>query len=177
MIVNLLQHIFRFSLLMLLQVVLLNHIQWNGYVNPYAYILFLLLLPVEIPKAFLLILGFITGITIDMFGNTGGLHAAACVALAFARPSVLRLLAPRDGYESEIRLSPQSLGVKWFTTYLIFMTTIHHFVLFYLEVFRFSEFFDTLLKVLLNVAISVIIMLMGQFLFSRSVNRNERIIG
>ncbi|MFM2207502.1 MAG: hypothetical protein RL213_1477 [Bacteroidota bacterium] len=177
MIVNVLQHVLRFAFLVLLQVVVLNHVQWSGYVNPYVYILFVLLLPVETPRAFQLVLGFIAGITIDMFGDTGGLHAAATVAMSFARPYVLRLLAPRDGYESEARLSPHTFGLKWFATYLFLSAFIHHFVLFYLEVFRFSEFFITFLKVLLNTAISVLIMLMGQYLFSRSVNRNERIIG
>ena len=177
MIVNLLQNILRFSLLILLQVVVLNHIQWNGYVNPYVYILFILLLPVETPNTVLLLLGFITGITVDMFGNTGGMHAAATVALAYARPYVLRLLSPRDGYESETGISPRYLGFKWFITYLLMLTTVHHLVLFYLEVFRLTEFFDTFIKVVLNVIISVTIMLMGNFLFSRSANRNERVIG
>lgn len=177
MIVNLLQHVFRFSILVLLQVIVLNHIQWSGYINPYIYILFILLLPPETPRAFQLVLGFITGITIDMFSDTGGLHAAATVALAFARPSVLRLLAPRDGYESEVQLSPYSLGLRWFITYTLLLTFLHHCVLFYLEIFRFSEFFITLFKVLLNTGVSVLLMLMGQYLFSRSSNRNERIIG
>ncbi len=177
MIVKILQQSIRFILLVLLQVVVLNHIQWSGYVNPYVYILFILLLPVETPKWALLTSGFLIGIAIDMFGNTGGLHAAATVALAFARPGVLSLLAPRDGYEPEMRLAPQSLGLKWFVTYLVLLTLIHHLVLFYLEVFRFSEFFLTFFKVILNVIISVLLMLMGQYLFGRAAKRNERILG
>jgi rod shape-determining protein MreD len=177
MIVQVIQNALRFLLLVFLQVVLLNHIQWSGFVNPYVYLLFILLLPVETPKGLLLVLGFVTGLVIDMFGNSGGLHAAATVAVAFARPRILRLLAPRDGYEAEMRLVPQTMGLKWFATYLVLMTFIHHFVLFYLEVFRFSEFFLTFFKVLLNVVISVLLMIMGQYLFGRSVNRNERILG
>jgi rod shape-determining protein MreD len=177
MIAKLIQHLVRFSFLLLLQVVVFNHIQWNGYVNPYIYILFILLLPVETPRVLLLSLGFVIGILVDMFGDSGGLHAAATVAMAYVRPSILRLISPRDGYEAETPLSPYFLGLKWFLTYLALSTLTHHFVLFFLEVFRFSEFFITLFKVLLNTAISVSLMVMGQYLFSRSANRNERIIG
>lgn len=177
MIVKIAQHAVRFLFLILVQVIVLNHIQWSGFVNPYVYPLFILLLPVEIPNALLLTLAFMTGLTIDMFGDSGGLHAAATVALAFARPSVLRLLAPRDGYDAEVRLSPQMMGWKWFATYLGLLLFLHHFVLFYLEAFRFSEFFYTLFKVLVNVLISGLMIIMGQYLFGKAVKRNERILG
>ena len=175
MIIKIIQHLLTFILLVIIQVVVLNHIQWSGYINPYIYILFILLLPVETPKWLLLLSGFILGISIDMFSNTSGLHAAATVALAFARPGILNLLAPRDGYDSETRISPQTMGVKWFLTYLILLTSIHHLVLFYLEVFRFSEFFITFFKSILNVIVSVLLMFMGQYLFGKAAARNERI--
>lgn len=177
MIVNILQNLIRFVFLVLVQVVILNHIQWSGFVNPYVYILFLLLLPIETPKLLLLPIALVTGLTVDMFSNSGGLHAAACVALAFARPGILRLIAPRDGYETETSLSPQTMGVKWFLTYLVILTLIHHLFLFYMEVFRFNEFFLTFFKAILNVIISVLLMVMGQYLFGRSGKRNERILG
>ncbi|MFM8432941.1 MAG: rod shape-determining protein MreD [Bacteroidota bacterium] len=167
----------RFILLVLLQVMVLNHIQWNGYINPYIYILFILLLPVNIPKTFLLTLGFVTGISIDMFSDTGGLHAAATVALCFARPGLLKFIAPRDDYDVEVPLTPQAMGFKWFLTYLMLATTLHHLLLFYLEIFRFDEFFITFLKSVFNVLVSVSLMLLLQYLFGRSATRNERING
>jgi rod shape-determining protein MreD len=176
-IIKILRHGLAFLFLVLIQVVLLNHIQWSGYINPYVYILFILLLPIETPKWLQLVLGFVLGLTIDMFSNTAGLHAAATVALAFARPGILNLLAPRDGYESELRISPQTLGLKWFVTYLVILTAIHHLVLFYLEIFRFNEFFITFFKSFLNIIISVLLMLMGQYLFGKAAARNERIFG
>src|SRR5690242_16797386 len=141
MIVKIFQNVFRFVFLVLLQVLLLNHIQWSGYINPYAYVIFILLLPVETPRWLLMLAAFVLGITIDMFGNTGGMHAAASVLLAFARPRILKLIAPRDGYESEIRLTPYVMGFKWFITYITMSVLIHHFAYFYIEAFRFSEFF------------------------------------
>lgn len=177
MIAKIIQHTFRFLFLVTIQVVILNHIQWSGYINPYVYLLFILMLPVEIPNWLLLLLSLLTGIIIDMFGNSGGIHAAATVLIGFARPGVLKLIAPRDGYESETRLSPQVMGFNWFATYLTMMVLLHHSAYFFLEVFRFSEFFMTLLKVLINSAITIILILLGQYLFGKQMKRNERIVG
>lgn len=168
MIAKILRQFLRFLFLIGLQVVLFNHIQWSGYVNPYVYILFILLLPVEIPNWLLLIIALITGLTIDMFGSSGGMHAAATVGMAFARPFILKLISPRDGYEAETRLSPQVMGIKWFITYLSIMVFIHHVLYFYIEVFRFNEFFITLFKALLNSAITIAIIIIGEYLFGQS---------
>lgn len=177
MILKISQHIMRFLILILLQVMVLNHIQFSGYINPYIYILFVLMLPVETPKWLLLVIAFATGLTIDMFSSSGGIHAAASVVVAFARPGVLRLIAPRDGYESETRLTPGAMGFKWFITYVSILVTLHHITYFYVEVFRFSEFFVTLWKAILNSAFTIALIIIGLYLFGRSSKRNERIIG
>jgi rod shape-determining protein MreD len=167
-------HFLRFVLLVAVQVILLNQVQWNGYVNPYVYVVFILLLPVETPNWLLLLLALITGLTIDMFGSSGGMHAAATVAMAFARPGVLKLIAPRDGYDPEMKLTPQVMGFRWFITYVSIMVVLHHLVAFYIEVFRFSEFFVTFFKAILNSAITVILIVIGVYLFGQS-RRNARL--
>ncbi|CAN5404553.1 rod shape-determining protein MreD [soil metagenome] len=177
MIVKVFNNLKRFLFLMLVQIIVLNHVQWSGYVNPYIYILFIMLLPMETPKWAVLMMGFATGMTIDMFGNTAGLHAAASTLLAFARPGILNLIAPRDGYEPETTFTPQKLGLNWFLAYVIILTVIHHFFYFYLEVFRFSEFFYTFFKALVNSAISIVIIVIGIYLFGNQSKANERFAG
>ena len=177
MIVKILAQLWRFIFLIGIQVVLLNHIQWSGYVNPYVYILFILMLPVETPKWLLLILALCTGLMIDMFGTSGGIHAACTVFMAFARPGVLKLIAPRDGYDTDTRLTPGVMGFNWFITYISIMVLLHHLAYFYIEVFRFSEFFMTFFKAIINSMITVALIVVGQYLFGRQGKRNERIIG
>jgi len=177
MIVKVFNNVKRFLFLILLQVLLLNHVQWSGYVNPYIYILFIMMLPLETPKWLVLVIGFVTGLIIDMFGNTSGLHAAASTMLAFARPGVLNLISPRDGYESETPFTPQKMGLNWFLAYIIILTVIHHFFLFYMEVFRFSEFFSTFFKALLNSIITIALLLIGIYLFGKPSKANERFAG
>jgi rod shape-determining protein MreD len=177
MIIKIISQLIRFILLVFVQVVVLNHVQWSGYVNPYIYVLFVLMIPVETPQWLLLVIAFITGLVIDMFGNSGGMHAAATVFMAFARPGMLRLIAPRDGYETEMKLTPQVMGLKWFITYVSVMVFLHHAAYFYIEVFRFSEFFLTLFKVVINSIITVTLITLGQYLFGGQSKRNERIFG
>jgi cell shape-determining protein MreD len=160
----------RFIVLLLVQVVVLNNIQFTGYINPFVYIMFIMMLPVRLNNAILLIIAFFTGLIVDMFSNTMGMHAAACVFMAFTRPTVLKVLAPRDGYEAESSPSARELGFTWFLIYAATLTLIHHFVLFYIEVFRFSEFFSTLLRVVLSSVATLVVIMISQYLFGKPVN-------
>jgi rod shape-determining protein MreD len=144
-----------FILLILLQVLLFNNIQFSGYVNPYIYIMFILLLPFEIPAWLLLIISFLTGFTIDVISGTPGMHSAATVVAGFVRPYVLRVISPREGYELSPNPSMFIYGFRWFLIYSSIIVFIHHTTLFYLEVFRLADFFRTLLRVILSTAFSV----------------------
>jgi rod shape-determining protein MreD len=152
-----------FVLLILLQVLLFNNIQFSGYVNPYVYILFILLLPVDIPAWLLLILSFFTGLIIDFFSGTPGMHTSACVLAGFTRPWVLRVVSPREGYDAGSVPSMAAYGFRWFLSYTLLIVLIHHTTLFYLEVFRLSEFFRTMLRVLLSSLFSITFILLIEF--------------
>jgi len=159
--------IFRFGLifilLILLQVLLFNNIQFSGYVNPYIYLMFIMLLPVEIPAWLLLLLSFITGGIIDFFSGSPGMHSSATVLAGFVRPYVLRLISPRDGYEPNSDPSMIIYGFRWFLIYCAVIVLVHHTALFYLEVFRFTDFFRTLGRVLLSSVFSITFILLFEF--------------
>lgn len=152
-----------FILLILLQFLLFNNIQFSGYVNPYVYILFILLLPVETPAWLMLIVSFTTGIIIDMFSGTPGMHSSATLMAGFFRPYVLRLIAPRDGYEAGSSPSMITYGFRWFLSYTLLIVLIHHTTLFYLEVFRLSGFFRTMLRVFLSSLFSIAFILLIEY--------------
>lgn len=90
MIRDLLKYTIMLVVLVLLQVLLLNNIQFSGYINPYMYVLFILLLPFETPRYLLLLLGFFLGLLVDIFSNTPGFHASATTFLAFCAPIPFR---------------------------------------------------------------------------------------
>jgi rod shape-determining protein MreD len=149
-----------FFLLILIQVLVFNNIQFSGFVNPYVYVMFILLLPLEIPAWLLLFMSFATGMVMDYFSNSPGMHTAATVLAGFARPYVLRILSPRDGYESGPNPSISAYGFRWFFIYTSVIILIHHIALFYLEVFRFADFFRTMLRVILSSVFSVAFILL-----------------
>jgi len=97
-------NIVRFFFLILLQVLILNHINLGGYINPYFYVYFILLMPFSIPGWMLLIVSFFLGWGIDIFTNTIGLNAAACVLMAFFRPFVISAISSGPNRSSAIPL-------------------------------------------------------------------------
>lgn len=164
MITEIITLLLRFLALTALQVLLLNNIQLSGFINPYIYLLFIMLLPVKFSKGFSLVLAFVSGFAIDIFTNTAGMHAAATVLMAFMRPAVLRIFSPRDGYEAESVPSMSRMGFNWFAVYASVLIVIHHVTLFFIEAFTFSSFFLTLTRALLSGAASLLIILIAQFL-------------
>lgn len=163
MINSVLRYVVIFTLLILLQVLLFNNIQFCGYVNPYVYLMFILLLPFEIPPWLLLLLSFATGMLIDLFSGSPGMHSSATLLAGFVRPYVLRIISPRDGYEASLNPSMLVYGFKWFFFYTLIMVLVHHTALFYLEVFSFIDFFRTLLRVLLSSVFSITFILLFEF--------------
>ena len=156
-------NIIRFFFLIFFQVLILNHINLGGYINPYFYIYFILLLPFDTPKWMLLIAAFVLGWSIDIFTNTIGLNSAACVMMAFARPFVISAIS--SGPESLLGDTPslRNQGLKWFLYYSIILVAIHHLAFFYLEIFRFSEFMATFIRVLLSGAFTLLLVFISEY--------------
>ncbi len=156
-------NVLRFFSLILFQVLVLNYVNLGGYVNPYFYIYFILLLPFNVSNWLLLLSSFFLGIGIDLFTNTIGLNAAACVMMAFFRPLVIKAIS--SGPESLIGETPSlhNQGLKWFLYYAIILIMIHHFTLFYLEIFRINEFFLTLIRVVFSALFTLLLVIMTEY--------------
>jgi hypothetical protein len=152
--------------LVLTQVLILNQVQFSGFVNPYIYILFILLLPLSSPRYLVLLLAFLLGITIDVFSNSLGIHAFSTVLAAYIRPLVIRLISNREEDRNDYPGLVQN-KFQWFLSYTSIMVFMHHLVLFYLEVFTFSNFFETLFRVFLSSVFSIIVIVLSQFIVFR----------
>ena len=165
------RYLINFILLVFMQVFILNNIQFSGYINPYIYVLFILILPFEIPSWFLLIIALFLGLTIDLFSNTVGMHSSATVFMAFLRPYVLKIISPRDGYESETLPQLRYYGASWYIRYSTILIFAHHLFLFYVEVFRLSNFFATFVRVVLSSIFTIILILISQYFFRKDTRR------
>lgn len=160
---------FRFLILILLQALVIDHVDLaNGWVAPYLYVLFLLMLPLDTPPWAALLIGFLTGMVLDLFSSTPGLHASACTVMAYVRTLLLRALAPREGYDQGQRATVADMGLAWFMTYAGLLVLVHHLWLFYMEVFRFDGFIVTFVRVIASSAATLVLCLLAQLLMARA---------
>jgi len=159
--------LFRFIFLVLLQVWVLNNIRLGHFVNPYLYVLFILLLPFETPSWLILVASFLIGGTIDMFCDTPGIHASASVFMGFLRPYVLRAISPRDGFESGTYPRIYYYGFIWFLKYATILIFAHHLFLFTVEVFKFENFHLVLWRTFLSSIFTLALVIISQFVVFR----------
>ncbi|MFN3640066.1 MAG: rod shape-determining protein MreD [Flavobacterium sp.] len=153
----------RFVLLILFQVILFDHISFLKYVNPYPYLLFILLYPVNGNRMGLLLSSFFLGLFIDMFNDSGGVHAAASVILAYLRPEFFKfsfgLSYEYQTVKINARLTPERFS------FLLISILTHHITLFFLEIFRFSFLIDILLRTLFSAIFTLILCIMIIYMF------------
>lgn len=153
----------QFVLLLLTQIVIFNRIDLFGYINPYPYLLFLLLFPFMANRSLLLIVAFATGLAMDIFGDSGGIHAAACLTLAYLRPVALRIAFGVSYEYNTIRISNTTLYERF--VYISFLVLVHHVVLFSLEVFNISSTLYILQKTLFTSIFTILLCILFTILF------------
>jgi len=148
-----------------MQVLIIQNINLTSYVILLPYVMVILMLPFETNKMIVLFVSFLLGVSIDYFYDSSGLHAFTCTLMGFSRYYVLKYVSPRDGYDVGVNPTVEDMGLAWFLSYAGILVFIHHLFLFYLEVFRFSEFFVTLLRVVLSSIGTFGLIYLIQFLF------------
>ena len=156
----------RFFLLLAAQLIIFNNINLFGYINPFPYILFVILFPVNGNKQLLIISSFLLGITMDLFSNSGGVHTTACLILAYARPSILKF-SFGVSYEYQTIKINDSLTSERFS-FLLVSVVIHHFTLFILEVFQLSFLWDILLRTIIGTLFTLLICILLIYIFKPS---------
>lgn len=169
---ELVRNIIRLFLFIFVQVYILDKVgALHQYIIPYLYYLFILWLPFSISRIGLMFVGFITGIALDYFTNTPGLHAAPCVLIAYLRPFIINILSPKDTAEFNYREpSPRSMGWTPYLVYVLILTVFHHLYLVVLEWMSFGSFIHLLVKVVSTTAISLLLVIITELLFSRKMN-------
>jgi len=163
------KHSIRFVFFILLQVFVLNTIPpLHQFIVPYIYFLYILWLPLGISRIWLLFLAFIFGLTLDYFTGTPGLHAAPCVAIAFLRPILLKLLLAQETAEAGyMEPGHKSMGWAPFIVYAVVLTLLHHSYLVLIEWLQFGNFLYFIGKVAGTSAISLLLMLIAELLIPR----------
>ena len=166
-----LKNTFRIIAFILIQVYVLNKIpHLHRFITPYLYYLPLLWLPFSVSRLGLLVIGFLTGLTLDYFMMTPGLHAAACVLIAYARPFLINILTPNDTSEFNYR-EPSPKAIQWtpYVVYVFILTLLHHGYMVLLEWLSFGSFLEFIIKVITTTAISLLLIFTVELLFPRKL--------
>lgn len=166
---DLVKNIFRLILFITVQVFLLNKIPFlHRFIVPYLYFLFILWLPFSTPRIALLFIGFSTGLILDYFKMTPGLHAAACVLIAYVRPFIIQLLITKETTEINFHEpSPRGLGWGPYMFYAFILTFLHHLYLTLLQWLQFGSFPDFVIKTVATTTISMLLIITVELLFPR----------
>lgn len=150
------KYIIQFVVVVLLQVLLFNNMDYFYLLSPYIYIIFILDLPYILKTNQLTLIGFSLGLVIDILSNTMGLHTFACTLIGFARNSFLKLLFPYLEFKSQ-EPSIAQLGKSGYAKYALGMISLHHIALFMMESLSFSGLEFLMLRVAINIAFTLLL--------------------
>lgn len=164
-------NILRFVLLVGLQVFLFKNIGYYNLVSPYPYVFFLLLLPFGLSNPAIFVIAFLTGLTVDIFYDTLGVHAAASVFLAWVRIIFMRITLEAEDHDKWATPKWGQVSFRWFLPYILLTSVFHHLVLYMMATFSFRHFHYTLFSTILSCIFTVLIMLVLSLLIYRPKKR------
>jgi rod shape-determining protein MreD len=159
-------NIARFLLLLLAQVIIFNNMTLWGFVSTFPYMLFIILYPVDGNKPGLLGAAFLLGLIMDMFSNSGGVHAASCLILAYARPSIFKFSFGLSYEYQTIKINDVLTPERF--SFILLSVVIHHAVLFVLEVFKFTYLWDIFLRTICSTMYTIIMCIILIYIFKPS---------
>ena len=159
------QYTLMILLYLLLQVFFMRNLVLFNYAFCFIYIGGILLLPADIDRMYLLLIGFATGFIVDVFSNTFGMHASATVLIAYLRPFLIHYQTDSKGSERpEIGIRSQALGS--FLAYILPLVMVHHSMLFLMEVNNFGMILYTLIRIAASVLLTTLVLVILE-LFSK----------
>jgi rod shape-determining protein MreD len=162
-----LKYVGRFLILVFVQILIFDQMRFSGYISPYIYIIFILALPLGVSKTVLLFSSFALGLSIDLFSDSLGMHAAASVFMAFCRPFIINAISIKTDFEEGLTPSLANMGIRWLIPYTVILVFLHHTFLFFVEIFSFAEFWSTIAKSLMSTVLTFSIIIIIHYLFDK----------
>jgi rod shape-determining protein MreD len=169
--INVAKGLVYFTMLVLVQVLVLNNIHFLRLVTPFLYIYFIIKLPVGYSSVRLTFLSFLLGIVMDMLSNTPGMHAAACTLAGFARPFIIRMFM-REDLPENLTPSYKTFGFGHFVRYTLFFVLLHHVSLFLIESLSLFDPLFLAIRTVAGVAMTTVFICAVES-FNRESRRNE----
>jgi hypothetical protein len=158
----------RFILLLLLQYLLSGLEPLGRFITPYIYFIYILWLPFNISRFWIMLTACIYGLSCDFLLLTPGLHAAACVLIAYFRSFLINILIPGDITEvSYTEPSVRSMGPAPYSVYVLVLTLLHHGYLVFLQWLDVGSLGYFLVKVFMTTAVSLLLVAVAELVITR----------
>ncbi len=164
---DVIKYIFLFIILLLIQVIVLNNILFLGYINPLLYILFIIVFPLMRDRGFILIVSFLLGLFIDFFLDSGGVNAAATLAIAYLRLPLLKGLLRKSEIDFLV-FKVTKLPFAKLLSFIAILTFTHHLIVFSLEYFKFTEILTILSRTILTGIFTFILIIFSLLIMNKS---------
>lgn len=161
-------------LLLIIDIFIVSRFELGSYFIPHIYLLGIIILPVRTTKATMLLIGFVLGLVMDLFMNSGGIHTAATVMMAFLRLFLLRIYISPEDEDNNIMPGLYSMGTRKFIFYSSMLVLAHQLTFFSMEVFKLDSFFLILKKTLASSVIDIMLILFIQMASKKPSKKNER---
>jgi rod shape-determining protein MreD len=145
-------------IVILLQVTIFNRLQINGWGYPMVYILLLLNIPPQNPRWIEMLVGTLVGLIIDICNNSLGVHMAACVALAYLRPIILKK-SVQDVERIKDEICSRSVGGIEYLKCIVLLTILHHLMVFGLEAWSIQNWLLIVIQTLCSSFLTILLLL------------------
>jgi rod shape-determining protein MreD len=152
------RQIVRLLVVVLLQVLLFDHLQIAGWGLPLVYVLFLMNLPIQIPRWAEMLIGAMVGLVFDLWNSSLGVNMAACIAFSFLRPVLLANMV-QDIERVKGEVCGRTIGKIEYVKSLVVLTLIHHLLVFSLEAWSWSNWWMVLVQTLISSVLTIAILL------------------
>ena len=155
---NFLKNVLLFAVLLLVQVLVLNHIHLFGCATPLLYVYMVMIFRRGYPRWGILIWSFLMGLCVDIFSNTPGVAAASMTFLGLLQPYLLMLFLNRDSPD-DLQPTIRTLGVAKFFYYTCITLFVYCLVFFTIESFTFFNWLQWLESVCGSAVLTIILIL------------------
>ncbi len=152
--------------LLLLQIFVLNNINYSHSINPYLYITIIFIFPLYKNRFIILLVSFFYGLTLDFFTDTGGIHAFSLLFIAYLRLFFIKLFFKKKKIDYLLfNLHSEAFGQVF--NYVVTLTVIHHFILISLDNFSFQNTGTVVLNTLYSSTFTLVLYFLGSYIFRK----------
>ena len=155
-------------LILLLQILVLNNINFSHTINPYLYITFIFIFPLKKNRFIFLFFTFLYGLILDFFSDTGGIHAFSLLFVAYIRLFFIKLFFKKGNIDYLLfNLNSEAFGQVF--NYILTLTLIHHFILISLDNFSFHNMEIILLNTLYSSTFTLVLYFLGSYILRKKI--------